>query len=503
MRNGSSVSSRSIVQRIIVRGNLDLDTPTSFGNGEGEDLVDMPLALDPLEGRALLTGASLAGALRSYLRQRELGYGKTSFPTTLTDTLFGYQQDDTGEQSLLIVNDSLADEPSPASSGAAAANTRRRKRPVVELRDGVAIDASTRTAEDDKKFDYEALAAGTVFPIEIELLIQEERAPKLRTALAVALEGFERREIPLGRRKRRGLGQCHVATWEVVEYDLCTRDGLLRWLRDDRSQAQSGPSIAALLETSTAIDRRQRVTLGATFCLDSSLLIRSAPSEPREPDMIQLHSRRGSKSVPVLSGTSLVGALRGRALRICKTLGSAAWAGQFVDDMFGPRLVAGKKARAAGNAAGSEPHASVLTAAETEIRQGIELVQSRVKIDRFTGGSYPTALFSEQPVFGSAATEVDVKLELHGPTEAQIGLLLFLLKDLWTSDLPLGGEVSVGRGRLVGKHATLTRQVDGAVPQTWTLTQQKDRLTVTDGDGKDARAVLEAFAAKFLAEVKL
>jgi hypothetical protein len=37
-----------------------------------------------------------------------------------------------------------------------------------------------------------------------------------------------------------------------------------------------------------------------------------------------------------------------------------------------------------------------------------------------------------------------------------VGLVLLLLKDLWTGDLPLGGEISVGRGRLKGKQATLT-----------------------------------------------
>lgn len=500
MSNGSSVNSRNIVQRIIVRGKLTLETPASFGNGEGEDLVDMPLALDPLEGRALLTGASLAGALRSYLRQRELGYGKTSSSTTLTDTLFGYQMNDKGEQSLLIVNDSLAIEPEPVLPSEAVDNDGAPRRPPVELRDGVAIRANTRTAEDDNKFDYEALVAGTVFPIEIELLIQEERAAALRQALAVALEGFERREIPLGRRKRRGLGQCHVATWDVIEYDLYSKDGLMRWLRGDDSEARSGTAIAELLgNPNTGLDQRERVTLSATFRLDGSLLIRSAPTEPREPDMIHLHSRRGAESVPILSGTSLAGALRSRALRICRTLGSAPWANGFVDTMFGPRIVASKKQRKDGTGG---PHASKLTTAETVVRHPIELVQSRVKIDRFTGGSYPTALFSEQPVFGGAATEVEVKLELHGPSEAQIGLLLFLLKDLWTSDLPLGGEVSVGRGRLIGKKATLTRQMGSGTVQTWTLTQQKDTLSVTNGDGKDGRATLEAFAAKFLAEVK-
>jgi hypothetical protein len=38
----------------------------------------------------------------------------------------------------------------------------------------------------------------------------------------------------------------------------------------------------------------------------------------------------------------------------------------------------------------------------------------------------------------------------------EVGLMLLLLKDLWTGDLPLGGESSVGRGRLQGVSATIT-----------------------------------------------
>ena len=37
-------------------------------------------------------------------------------------------------------------------------------------------------------------------------------------------------------------------------------------------------------------------------------------------------------------------------------------------------------------------------------------------------------------------------------------MLLLLLKDLWTGDLPLGGESSIGRGRLRGLEAKLCDQ---------------------------------------------
>ncbi|MFN3332428.1 MAG: RAMP superfamily CRISPR-associated protein, partial [Caldilinea sp.] len=169
-----------------------------------------------------------------------------------------------------------------------------------------------------------------------------------------------------------------------------------------------------------------------------SLLIRSGGDEAGQPDMVHLRSIRGGTSVPILSGTSLAGALRARALRIAKTVGAATLAEKFVVDLFG-----------------SQECASRVWVAETEIANPVERVVTRLKIDRFTGGAYPNALFSQQPVFAGKETQVTMTLKVDNPVDADIGLILLLLKDLWTGDLAVGGEASVGRGRLCGKSAEL------------------------------------------------
>lgn len=56
--------SRHVTRRWFIEGTLELLTPTILSNGDDDPLVDLPIVVDPLEGRALLTGASLAGALR-------------------------------------------------------------------------------------------------------------------------------------------------------------------------------------------------------------------------------------------------------------------------------------------------------------------------------------------------------------------------------------------------------------------------------------------------------
>jgi len=116
------------------------------------------------------------------------------------------------------------------------------------------------------------------------------------------------------------------------------------------------------------------------------------------------------------------------------------------------------------------------------------MVQSRVKIDRFTGGSFPQALFSEQPAFGGDGAGVQIEVALRAPRDPEIGLLLLVLKDLWTGDLPLGGEGGVGRGRLKGQKATLLLQ--GKENKSWTLEQKDGAIAVT---GTGSRQELEDY----------
>ncbi|PXF59089.1 MAG: hypothetical protein C4B59_12120 [Candidatus Methanogaster sp.] len=462
------LESREIVERIIIQGDLILETPAGFGSGDSGSLVDIPLLLDPLENCALLTGASLAGALRSYLRERECGYWGEGGKGSLYSTLFGIQEDDGGEQSLLIVCDSIGDKPS------------------VELRDGVKIDPRTRTAQDKNKFDFELIAAGSVFRIRMELLIRENKRDDLIRGMAIALQGLEQGEISLGVRKRRGFGRCRVRGWNVCRYDLTEPKGLIGWLKNDKKEEREPESdISKLLgATDTDTDNRNSFTVNATFSLDGSLLIRSDFDDVNAPDSVHLKSKRGERAVPVLSGTSLAGALRARALRIANTVSKNGNGRDMVEELFGSDI---KNVHS-----DDELFASRFITAETEIIKPLDIVQSRVKIDRFTGGSFPSALFSEQPVFGQEGTGIRVNIMIQQPEDAEIGLTLLLLKDIWTGDLPLGGEIGVGRGRLRGRTATLVLKKANSKSREWTINQAKGQLDI-DGDPGSLEDFVQAF----------
>ena len=458
--------SRQIVERVIVTGNLVLLTPTHLGGGETVGPTDMTLIRDEVSGQPLLTGASIAGALRNYLREVTHGYnGKPDSKSPVVFLFGGERGDNEGSQSLLIVDDALG------------------QNAQVEIRDGVSIEPTTGTAKDNAKFDMELLSAGTTFPLRFELLIPSGKGEPLKKALARALQGFSRGEIMLGARKRRGFGRCRVEKWHITSYDLTTPDGLVAWLNQDTGRPTALPQVAA-------DDHRDRFTVEATLRLDAPLLIRSeadgaemgadaahlrseADGAEMGADAAHLRSIRNGERVPVLPGTSLAGVLRHRALRIINTLAPGKDGASLVRQLFG----------------GQEDEtltASRLIVHEAVIEKGQTMVQARVKIDRFTGGAYPAALFSEAPLFGQP--QVKIEMELRRPQEWEIGLLLLLLKDLWTGDLPVGGERSVGRGRLRGLGATLRRYGNDSPTAQWTLTETDDTLQV---DG--ARERLEKY----------
>jgi len=447
-------NSRYVVERVLVTGTLTLLTPAHFGNGAAGALADMPLLRDAVDGSPLLTGASIAGAMRAYLLSYQQGYGEKERKdgATQAEQLFGYLHDkqEASIESWLFVDDARGTAP---VSGKA-----------VEVRDGVVIDSATRTAEIDqkgkgKKFDIELLAAGTTFRIGFELWLPKENKEALLEAFSLAFNGLKDGHIRLGMRKQRGFGQCEISEFKVSRYRMDIPADVLKWLDD-------APNPGTLPATHT-VQASVALKISATFALEKgSLLIRSDTGGADSADMVHLRSWRDGKAEPILSGTSLAGALRARALRIAKTLMGSEPGSDFVDGLFGKRI----------SDSDDDPTGSLVRLDETVISTDtamVDRVQNRVKIDRFTGGAYPGALFAQQPLFGrdGGKTEVKICLELRKTPrnvttfDAQVGLMLMVLKDLWTGDLPLGGEQSVGRGRLTGKHAEITL---GA--EHWTLT---------------------------------
>ncbi|MFQ5437050.1 MAG: RAMP superfamily CRISPR-associated protein, partial [Anaerolineae bacterium] len=284
--------SRCIEQRIVVEGELLLQTPAHFGNGDSDMLTDMPLLVDAADGVSpLLTGATLAGALRAYLWSREKGYRQAdpkpgTDKDSLTEALFGgFKQHDDGGQSALIVDDACSETFS------------------MQLRDGVRLDPQTRAADDGALFDMQVWSVGTIFPIRLELLLsapyqadsdKEGYFDRLKKALLIALQGLSDGGITLGGRKNRGYGRITVNKWRVKTYDLLSKTGLMDWLEAGNMPLQTNPidkltqaPAFSQFKEEDLTDKREYFRMNATFKLDGSLLIRAnGLPGTNSPDMV-------------------------------------------------------------------------------------------------------------------------------------------------------------------------------------------------------------------------
>lgn len=492
-------NSRKLSSIFIFKANLKLTSPALFGSGEREGVSDITVLRDEESGYPLLSGSTVAGVIRNYLSKLN-DISKNDAKILFGDII---QKDDKQEgnrdkeekkisrQSYLIIDESIAN-----------------KTQIVERRENVAINLKTRVAKDKHKFDYEVLAKGTIFPISMELLIPNDNTSEtIQTSFLNCINGLLKGQIPIGAKTTRGLGTCMFTDWEVFAFDF-QKDGLTPWLKyntlNESTWRAKYPDKVKKPRTIEAFanifgidsfkpaeaDQTKNIHLEAKFTLNSSLLIRSQDEtiedKKKAPETRHLHRKNISNSrnpfEPIISGTSLAGVLRHRAQKILRTQGkSEEKAKELIESLFGrpgvPESKANEKVpndtRIPISYRGQKedddknlPQASRFIVRECVIKQNpnteSELVQSRVAIDRFTGGAADNKLFTEQALFKAGGQSLTIDITIKNAKAEEFDLLILLLLDLWTGDLPIGSGANIGRGILRGESCTI--RYDG---KTW------------------------------------
>ncbi len=537
----AAASGSAVIGRVLVRGTYTLKTIAHFGSGQSGEAADLTL-LKGGDGTFLIPGTSLAGVCRSYLAHYFLGeeafgytspqgrangtqtpasdkqfrkkeqragelpdgsvvdltalFGTSEFEEEYEDNMEAQVRDD-GAQSALIFNDALATTESYTS-----------------IRDGVRLDPHTGQVYQKTtpagvpigaKYDREVIEPGTSFEIRLELVLRRNaEADKLKACLNLLLDAFKAGEIRLGAKTRRGYGRGEVTDWQVQEFDFHDKpQAVLDWL----GRAAPTPGLS---RCNTSLDQSFQSKLSyfelkAWFDFPASILVRSYQVAADEVDAVQVRVRaRGvntagqatDKFKAVLPGTSVAGAVRHRAERIARTLTPSSsrvnltnQATKMVDRLFGYV----EETKSVSRLARQQSQQISRIQFEEEYLPAAELqaaIHTRVSIDRFTGGSRSGFLFEEEPLWPTVTTVGGGGEDRQGwlldcriwhPEESEIGLLLLVLKDLWTGDLPLGGEAGIGRGVLKGLKASL-RLVKSGTATEWELAANAEAsagLTVT------------------------
>ncbi len=423
--------------RIMVSGILELISPLLLSRGKGEE-TDQDFVRDGT-GDPCIPGTSWAGVVRNAFRELE------AEDRALFRSFFGYvhpskrkkaNTEDQEFQSAWITYDL----PIVKKNGQPMIRT--------EERENVRIDPVYRTAKDTALFNYEILVPGTQFEFGMEVIIREGFDRKkyedlTRSILASFMDGA----FSLGGKTRSGYGRVTLSNVKYRYFDFTDKQDILDWYSDRRTLNS--------IERPELVYRPKSdlVYFDGDFELRGSMIIREAvldKSGGNESGPDQRHLMSYGRDV--IPGTSLKGVIRHRALAILKLYCQDAE--ERIKQLFGwvenERQDKDKK------------HETLaipgrVTVHETVIESGIRSPQTRIKVDHFTGGVMETALFQEEPVWSDGKARARVRLELEKDPERpwETGLLLQVLKDLWTGQLAVGGGSSVGRGRFTGRRLSI------------------------------------------------
>ncbi len=401
--------------KLILTGTIELHFPAIIGSGEGER-SDLDVIKDP-DGKPFIPATSFVGVLRHTIRPENVSDDKL-------DHFWGTKESDRPEkirQSSLICNDLLAEKYDLA------------------VRDGVKINNKKGIAEKGAKFDYEIIERGSTFNLYLEINLDGKDDEFKKRMFATIVNHLENEKIRIGAKTNNGFGKIKLKDHKIYEFDFSKRQDAVAWFRylNDGSL----PQPADLKVDPFNVSKNQFV-IDAVFTIKNSLIVRSYNIDPNLPDTE--HIKSGDSYV--LPGSSTKGAIRARAERIVNTLGKNP---NIITDLFG---MVDENSR--------EAKKGRLVVEETILQGFPSEVQTRIKIDRFTGGTIESALLETKPLFrGKDGAYLNLKITINNYADNkkhEAGLMLLVLKDLWTEDLPIGGEKAIGRGVLEGKEATIS-----------------------------------------------
>ncbi len=418
------MSQQTITGKILFTGRIETLSPLHIGCGSKER-SDLDALLDE-HGKPFIPATAFVGVLR-HVTEKMIAQN--------LDPFWGFTSKNDGQQSTVYCSDLLCCTKSPKTT----------------IRDGIKIDNTTGIVKNQGKYDYELVERKTQFNLYMECSYNASNKELVRKMAATIYHLLKNRKIQIGAKTTSGFGAIQLLenTVNIYEFDLTNKQDVFFWLTRKFNQKTS--ITVEKLGTPFKASTTNHFSINASFWLKHSLIVRSYSADPKMPDATHITS--GNEWI--LPGTSLKGAIRARAERIVNTLGKSE---SILNELFGyideetgtKKNEAGKKKKNAKK--------GKIRIEEAILPKFVSEMQTRIKIDRFTGGTIESALFDTMPLFGGKREPdkiINLQIHIHDCKDYEVGLLLLLLKDLWTGDLAVGGEKNVGRGIFQGIRAII------------------------------------------------
>lgn len=410
------MNSSSVIGKIKIDGDLVLKSPLLIGDGSGEtsDNFRDVHVLKNQSGKPFIPGTSLCGVLRDW---------SEGVMHEWTAKIFG----DTDEMQSSIQLDDIA-----------------LKETEIISRDGVRIDGATGIVDGNGKYDFEVIERGATGKLHLLINLRGVHVDQnFRGEKNYSLDGISevigrllkklQDGIRLGALTTKGFGLVVVENLTANLYDFRDGGDVAAWFRDENSAHEILPAN----DKNSA--RPKDFVVDAEFRFNSSFIIRdydvAATDKQKNIAAAPLKSREDF----VIPGTSLKGIFRHRAEYIFDKLGLES---ELLNDLMG---TVSAKSR------------FIVAESYIEPKNFAEVAHSRTRVDRFTGAVMQGALFTTKPAYqkNHDASTLKIHFEIRNANDAEAGLAVFLLRDLWLGRVAIGGEKSVGRGTVTGLQAKI------------------------------------------------
>lgn len=393
-----------------IRYHIELECTSPMRSG-GNDR-DTEAILRRWDGTPMIQGPSLAGAMRSW------------FGTNTPDAnwLFGWQQqiEDSGNAGKKRTI--------PHEGSISVSDLDFEKTASTVIRPRLKIDGATGTASDKAKFDVMHLETGTKGTFSIVWKgISSEDQKKAAQLLEQCFASMNVGDIRLGAQKSNGFGQIKLTSVKRRYYDMKNADDRTAWLGET-----DGTEIHLPEAVSSSIILRVSMETDA-------LLVKSGTKKLADIPGVK-ENKRSSVAVSiqeaghaVIPGSSIKGAVRAQIKRF------APFCKLSEDEIIS---LFGRESRDHDNG----------IAGKVSFSDGIFLedpqkstIQTRIRIDRLTGGVMDKAMVKEEVIGGSC--EWNITLSPAVNQEKAGAILLLALRDLGIGLYSLGSGYAIGRGR--------------------------------------------------------
>lgn len=455
--------------KLVLEARLKLLSPLHIGSGEN-DATDLDIIKDS-DGKPFITFTSFIGALKHHLCDNY------NILEQDIENIFGYSKlvkdENETKASVIIGSDFFLAQDSKFS---------------VYTRDGIKIKLATGIVDEGAKYDYQVVDRGAEFTFVLESsygsgsLLKEKLLQYYSTIIHSLKNDDSKLQPPglrIGAKTNNGLGKITLINEKVFDYDFSNLNNVIAWLNREH------PQQVELKDVVPIIIKEDDLVIVAYLNLKTSLIQRSYNDVPSMPD--SSHMQSGGQNI--LAGSGTKGAIAARGKKILNTIWDEkhnSEKDEFIKSLFG--FVDNDKK-------GKPAVKSRMQIEERELPDYVAELQSRIKIDRFTGGTINGAFFDSMPLFNTnelnTSTDLSKKtritIRIKNCTEAEAGLMFLILKDLWTGDLAIGGEKGIGRGVFNGVSAFIKYKKENPVELTQGLENLSELQKYVDELIKSAR----------------